>query len=49
MFSKEQAKLIIEAHDINECIEDEEEVQCLEEHNPELLQAYYAILDFANS
>lgn len=46
MFTKEHAKLIIEAHDIS--MDDEEEAEMLEENNPELAEAYYALLNFAN-
>ena len=40
--NKEQARAIIEAHDI--CTDEEnEEMQLLAKHNPELLEAYRAL------
>lgn len=45
--TKKQARLIIEAHEIY--LDDEEEVSLLEENNPELLEAYRALLVFASS
>lgn len=47
MFTKEHAKLIIEAHDVMSFTDNEEEADLLEKHNPALLEAYLAILDFA--
>ena len=43
----EQAQLICEIDEIEKCLDDEEEVACLEENNPELLEAYRALLAFA--
>jgi hypothetical protein len=43
--TKEQAALIIEAHEIN--MDDGEETEMLEENNPELADAYRALLAFA--
>ncbi|MGI0076959.1 MAG: hypothetical protein ACREAU_06100 [Nitrosopumilaceae archaeon] len=47
--TKEQAKLIVEAHEIKFLVEDEEEVMILTEHNPTLFEAYKALINFANS
>lgn len=38
--TKQQALAIIEAHDINNVLNDEEEVELLEGQNPEMLEAY---------
>lgn len=47
MISKEQAELIVEAHCIVEILEDGEEAQMLQEQNPELFDAYCALLCMA--
>lgn len=39
----EQARLICEAHEIFELMENEEEIELLEANNPELLAAYRAL------
>jgi hypothetical protein len=44
--TKEQANLIIDAHDIRDVLENEEERDLLEKHNPALLDAYWALLKF---
>ncbi len=43
--TKEQALMIIEAHDI--FLQDQEEYELLEENNPELLDAYKALYKIA--
>ena len=43
----EQARLIIEAHDIASTLDDDEESELLAENNPALLDAYRALLKFA--
>lgn len=45
--TKEQAELLIDAHDIAVLLDDEEEVALLEENNPELLSAYRALVAMA--
>jgi len=47
--TKEQARLIMEAHEIESTLNDEEEVDLLEENNPELLAAYEALRELAES
>lgn len=44
----EQARLICEAHEIFELMENEEEVELLKQNNPWLLEAYRAIAALAN-
>ena len=43
-----QAQLIIDAHEIDALLSNEEECDLLEENNPELLEAYQALLAFAD-
>lgn len=43
MITKEQASLICEAHEIFQLLDNEEEIELLEENNPELLEAYFAL------
>ena len=45
--TKEQAQQIIEAHEIDKLLRNEEEVECLEQNNPELLSAYRAFVKYA--
>ena len=45
--TKEQAQLIVEAFEIDQLLGDDEEVQNLKEHAPKQLQAYRALLAFA--
>ena len=47
MFTQEQAQLICESHEIPQIFENEEEYELLEENNPELLNAYRALVNFA--
>lgn len=47
MFTREQARLICEAHEIGETLDNEEEMECLEENNPDLMAAYQAFHAFA--
>lgn len=46
--TKRQAQLIIEAHEIEQLLGDEEEVKLLYDQNPEMLDAYRALVYFAN-
>ena len=46
-FTKEQAKLIINTYDILETLGSEEEMEMLEEQNPELAEALYALHRYA--
>lgn len=48
MLSQEEAQMICEAHNIDELLLNEEEVECLDEHNPELLEAYLSLQKIAN-
>lgn len=43
--TKEQARLILEAHEID--MSDTEEMELLEQYNPELLEAYKALIAFS--
>lgn len=45
MLTKEQAQAIIDAHEIN--MDDGEETEMLDENNPELADAYRALLAIA--
>ena len=47
--TKEQARILIENYEIAEFLENEEEVQCLEDANPELLEACRALHEFVFS
>lgn len=47
MITPQQASLILEAHDIFQVLESEEEVALLEDNNPELLEAYFALHRFS--
>jgi hypothetical protein len=38
--TQEQARLIMDAHEIEALLNNEEETDLLEQHNPELLDAY---------
>jgi hypothetical protein len=46
--SQEDAALIVEAHDIDKLLDNEEEVDLLEEHNPALLTAYENLIALAS-
>ena len=45
--NKQQAALIIEAHEIAQLFDNEEEMEMLRENNPDLLDAYEAFCNFA--
>lgn len=45
--TKDQAMLIIDMHEIDSLMRDDEERELLEENNPELLEAYRALLKIA--
>ena len=47
MLTKEQAMLICDAHEIFQLLDNEEEVELLEDNNPELLQAYTELHNMA--
>ncbi len=47
MFTKEHAQMIIDAHEIN--MDEGEETEMLDENNPELAEAYRALLEFAEA
>lgn len=46
-FLPSQAKLIVEAHSLDDILHNDEEREMLEKHNPELLEAIQAILKYA--
>lgn len=48
MLTKEQAQLLVDTHELDVLIQNEEEVELLEENNPELLEAYETLLEIAN-
>ena len=48
MLTKEQAQLICDAHDIDAMLDTGEEVDLLRAENPQLLDAYTALLQIAN-
>lgn len=48
-FGAGQAMQLAEAHEVEQLLSNEEEVELLEEHNPELLEAYRALWALANS
>lgn len=43
MLTQEQAQLLCDSHEIYSLLDNEEEVELLEIHNPELLEAYFAL------
>ena len=43
MLTAQQAQLICDAHEVDSLLENEEEVELLEDNNPELLEAYRAL------
>lgn len=47
--TRDEAKLIIEAFNVDSLLKDKEEVGCLKESNPELLAAYKALIKHARS
>ena len=47
--TKKQAAILIEAHEIDQLLENEEEVEMLEANNPELLAAYRALVRYAKA
>lgn len=49
MFTPEQARLIVDAHDIEQAFDGGEEEELLEANNPELFIAYKALMAFAES
>lgn len=46
-FDSKMAKILVECLDLEDMLNSEEEVQCLEEGNPELLEAYKALLELS--
>ena len=47
MLTPEQAMLICDAHELFQLMDNEEEVELLEDNNPELLEAYTELLNMA--
>lgn len=45
--TKEQARILIDIHEIDMLLDNVEEVELLEENNPELLEAYHALIKIA--
>ena len=43
MLTQEQAAILCDAHEVYSLLENEEEIELLEAHNPELVEAYYAL------
>lgn len=46
-FSPDDARLIIDAHEIDRIFSDEEELELIEENNPDLLESYRRLMDVA--
>lgn len=46
--TQEQARLIMDAHEIERMLDNEEEADLLEENNPELLHAYLNLQGIAD-
>jgi len=46
-FTREMAKDICEAVEVIELLENEEEVRCMKENNPSLLEAYKALYKYS--
>ena len=47
--TKEQAKILVNTHEVQELMDNEEEIELLEQNNPGLADAYRALLDLANA
>ena len=47
MLTPEQAMLICDAHELFQLMDNEEEVELMEDNNPELLEAYTELLNMA--
>lgn len=47
-FTPEQARLIVDAHEVEQLLDNEEEVELLAENNPEILSAYRALVVWAH-
>ncbi len=45
--TKEQAQILVEAHEVEQLMEDAEERELMEENNPGLSDAYQALLALA--
>jgi hypothetical protein len=48
-FTKQHAIQLCDCFEIDSCLNDDEEIAMLEENNPELLEAYKALYEFANN
>lgn len=49
IFDAEQAETIVEAHDIRQALDDDEESDLLKANNPHLYYAYLALIELADS
>ena len=47
MLTKEQAQMLCDAHEVYSLMGNEEEIELLNENNPELLEAYFALCRIA--
>jgi len=47
MLTERQAKILCEAFEVFDMLNDDEEVEMLEENNPELLEAYQELYELA--
>ena len=43
MLTQIQAQVLCDAHEIYQLLDNEEEIELLDDNNPELLEAYYAL------
>lgn len=43
MLTRGQAQLLCDTHEVVSLLDNEEEIELLEENNPELLEAYFAL------
>lgn len=48
-FTPEQAQLIVDAHEVEQLLDNEEEVELLAQNNPAILAAYRALVLWAHS
>ena len=44
MLTPKQASILVDAHEIESLLENEEELELLEDYNPELVEAYRALV-----
>lgn len=46
--TKDEAQALVDAHEIEQCLDNEEEADLLEQNNPQLFSAYNVVRAIAN-